>query len=203
VIFSSRRKSGPAPIPTGRTPLVLIASDDLSFRETIAKTLEQWGFTYLPLGDDCELDDQETAGGEVVLVDIREVSHDAFGRVYAIRQQYPAGEVVLINRADNVAASIAGMKAGAVDEVIVPVDTGALRSVITEACARLQATRGRKVKKPLLARFSEAMMAATFAQAGDFAGALDMLDRPSPPQNDQSAKKMESQESRDADHLPT
>jgi DNA-binding NtrC family response regulator len=189
VIFSPRRKPGPTPIPAGRRAVVLIASADLVFRETIAKILEQWGFACLPLGDDSELDHQEAEGGEVVLVDIREVSHDAFGQVYAIRQQYPAGEVVLINRADNVAASIAGMKAGAVDEVIVPVDTGALRSVITEACARLQALTGRKVKKPLLARLSEAMMAATFAQAGDFAGALDMLDRPSPPQNDQSTKK--------------
>lgn len=192
MIFSPRRKPGPAPIPAGQTAVVLIASADLVFRETIARILEQWGFAYLSLGDDSELDHQEAEGGEVVLVDIRGVSHDAFGQVYAIRQQYPAGEVVLINRADNVAASIAGMKAGAVDEVIVPVDTGALRTVITEACARLQATRGRKVKKPLLARFSEAMMAATFAQAGDFAGALDMLDRPSPPKNDQSAKKKSS-----------
>lgn len=188
MIFSPRRKPGPTPIPAGRTTVVLIASADLVFRETIAKILEQWGFACLPLGDDSALDHQEAEGGEVVLVDIREMSHDAFGQVYAIRQQYPAGEVVLINRADNVAASIAGMKAGAVDEVIVPVDTGALRTVITEACARLQATRGRKVKKPLLARFSEAMMAATFAQAGDFAGALDMLDKPSPV-NERSANK--------------
>lgn len=188
MIFSARRKSGKAPSPRERSPVVLIESNDAAFAEKIAKTLDQWGFRHLQLGAgaDSELPVGE---GDVVLLDIRGLNDEAFGQVYGIRQQYAAIEVVLINKPGNVVASIAGMKAGAVDEIIVPFDTGTLRTIITEACVRVQAARVKKSKKPLLARFSEAMMAATFAQAGDFEGALDLLDNPAPRRTDKSAPK--------------
>lgn len=177
MIFSARRKPGEAPNPRERSPFVLIDSNDSVFAEKIAKTLDQWGFRHLQLGTDSEPELNATEG-DVVLLDIRNLTDDAFGQVYSTRQQYAGVEVVLINRPDNVVASIAGMKAGAVDEVIVPFDTGALKRIINEVVARVHAARAKKVKKPLLTRFSEAMMAATFAQAGDYEGALDMLDRP-------------------------
>jgi len=164
-------------------PVIRIKSNDSAFAEKIAKTLDQWGFLHHQLGAGTEAG-VPAHKGEVVLLDIRDMADDAFGHVYSIKQQYAGGEVVLINKPDNVVASIAGMKAGAVDEIIVPFDTGTLQAIIIDACERVQATRAKKIKKPLLTRFSEAMMAATFAQAGDFDGALDMLDRPSPRQTD-------------------
>lgn len=124
-----------------------------------------------------------------MLLDIRDLADDAFGQVYSTRQQYPGVEVVLINRPDNVVASIAGMKAGAVDEVIVPFDTGALKAIICEVFGRVHAVSAKKVKKPLLVRFSEAMMAATFAQAGDYDGALDMLDQPQSERTEKTASE--------------
>ncbi len=170
------------------SPVVLIESTDSVFAEKIASTLDQWGFRHLQLGDDNEFDLPEDEG-DVVLLDIRDLADDAFGQVYSIRQQHAGVEVVLINKPDNVVASIAGMKAGAFDEIIVPFDTGTLQTIITDACARVRAARAKKTKKPLLTRFSEAMMAATFAQAGDFEGALDLLDKPAPRRTDKSAAK--------------
>jgi len=123
----------------------------------------------------------------VCLLDIRDLADDAFGQAYSARQQHAGVEVVLINKPDNVVASIAGMKAGAVDEIIVPFDTGALKTIVSDAFERVQKARAKMAKKTLLTRFSEAMMAATFAQAGDFDGALDMLDSPAPRRTEQSA----------------
>lgn len=159
----------------------MIESHDPVFAANIAKTLEVWGCRHLRQGADRGLEPQADEG-EVVLLDIRELTDDAFGAVYSIRQGLSGVEVVLINRSDNVAASIAGMKAGAADEVIVPFDTGTLKTIITDACQRARAARAKR--KPLLTHFSEAMMAATFAQAGDFAGALDVLDKPKAQRDD-------------------
>jgi DNA-binding response OmpR family regulator len=179
VIFSARRKPGKAPPPRDRSPFILIDSTDSVFTEKIAKTLDQWGFRHLQLGAGS---DAEPLDGEwdVVLLDIRDLTDEAFGQVYSTRQQYAGVEVILLNRPNNVVASIAGMKAGAVDEIIVPFDTHVLQTIIHEVVARVQVNRAKKAKRPLLTRFSEAMMAATFAQAGDHEGALDILDRPGP-----------------------
>lgn len=163
------------------SPIVLIESNDSVFAEKIAKTLDQWGFRHQQLGADTE-SDLSKEEGDVVLLDVRDLADDAFGQVYSTRQQFAGVEVVLINKPDNVVASIAGMKAGAVDEIIVPFDTGTLKTIITEAYGRVQAAREKKSKKPLLARFSDAMLAATFAQAGDFKGALEFMDSDGPGQ---------------------
>lgn len=179
MIFSSRRKKAESPGPKAGSPLVLIETRDLLFAEKIGKTLGQWGVSLHHLGND--LGEEPGKGeGDVALLDIREMVDEAFGRVYGLRSRFPGVEVVLINRPDNVVASIAGMKAGAVDEVIVPFDTGLLRGIITAACCRREAARRQQRKKPLMTRFSEAMMAATFAQAGDFEGALDLMEGPGP-----------------------
>lgn len=188
MIFPARRKTGKAPHPSAPSPVVLIDSNDSVFAEKIAKTLNHWGFRHLQIGAAPGPGPSE-GEADVVLLDIRDLADDAFGQVYGTRQQYQGTEVVLINKPDNVVASIAGMKAGAVDEVIVPFDTDALKTIICEVCKRTQAARAKKDKKPLLTRFSEAMMAATFAQAGDFNGALDMLDRPAPQRTDNPASK--------------
>lgn len=180
MIFSIRRKRDETARPSNAT-LVLIRTDDTSFAEKIGKAIEHWGFRLQEIGPGTEVEAQAAADAALALLDIRELADETFGVLQAIRQRYPGLEVVLINKPDNVVASIAGMKAGALDEIIVPVDTAHLQSIITEACRRRQAARVKKTKKPLLARFSEAMMAATFAQAGDFEGALEMMDDQSVP----------------------
>jgi len=180
VIFSARRKQGKPPTFGAKSPIVVIESHDLVFAEKIAKALNQWGLRHQAPGGSSELL-PSTGEVTVTLLDIRELAEGAYGLVYSTKQLYPDSEAVLINKPDNVVASIAGMKAGAADEIIVPFDIGTLKKIIFEASERAQTARANKRKKPLLARFSEAMMAATFAQAGDFTGALDILDDPAPP----------------------
>lgn len=176
---SARRDLKTRPEPGGHGLLVLIVSQDAIFAEKIGKTLEQWRLTFQHLSPEAEFKLQEHEP-DVLLFDIRELSKEALALLRSIRQRLPRVALVLINRADNVTASIAGMKAGATNEIIVPFDTESLKGIIIEAYEEGQRGRKKKRKKPFLTRFSEAMMAATFAEAGEFDSALDLLATPEP-----------------------
>jgi len=150
----------------------LIVSNDAGFAETVKARLQGWNLVValsggstdpLPFG----------AEAEIVLLDIRQDNSDWLTLLVAIREKMPGAEVILINRPDNVPLSIAGMQAGAADELIAPFDTGTLHNTISAALRRRKKRQG---KKSLFRRFGDAMAAATFAQAGEFDTALSMLD---------------------------
>lgn len=180
MIFSRRRKAGRPAKQDNSPTVVCIKTHDIDFAAKVGVLLGQWGYATLVVGGEGG-DEENGVEVDVALLDIRGMSDDAYGQLTAIRQRYPGVEVVLVNKPDNVAASIAGMRAGAGDELILPFDTAALEKAVDEACKRRRAARDKATRKPLLTRFSEAMMAATFAQAGDFDGALELMDSPSRP----------------------
>jgi len=69
---------------------------------------------------------------------------------------------------------MAGMQAGAADEITVPIDTDTLRATIASVCS----TRKTKRKRSIFKMFGDAMAAVAFAQAGEFDTAVDLLDGP-------------------------
>jgi hypothetical protein len=71
------------------------------------------------------------------------------------------------------------MRAGASHELSAPFDTAALRSAVSAALRRRNKRLG-GAKLSLLERFERAMSAATFAQAGEFDTAREMLDEEKP-----------------------
>jgi DNA-binding NtrC family response regulator len=148
----------------------LIVSGDAGFAETMRVRLEDWGLAVALYGEQTP---QPPSGAEIVLLDIRQASSDGLGLLLIIKEKMPEAEVILINRPDNIPLSIAGMQAGATDELIAPFDTGALKNAISQAIRRRKKRQG---KKSLLQRFGDAMAAATFAQAGEFDTALSLLD---------------------------
>jgi len=147
----------------------LIVSNDAGFAETMLARLQDWGLTVaLSKGQG-----SPPPGAEIVLLDIRQTSNEGAHPLLAIKEKMPEAEVILINRPDNIPLSIAGMQAGAADELIAPFDTETLKNAISQAMRRRKKRQG---KKTLLQRFGEAMTAATFAQAGEFDTALSLLD---------------------------
>lgn len=156
-------------------PVVIIDTNDTTFAETLGRILNRLGFLPQRFKDDPGVDSTER-NGDVVLLDIRELAGEVFGPLDSIKQRYPGIEVVLINKPDNIGASIAGMQAGAVDEIIAPFDTDSLKKKIAEVCKRRKTARTKKNKRSLLARFSDAMAAAAFAQAGSYDDAIEFLD---------------------------
>ena len=148
----------------------LIVSSDAGFAETMQARLQEWDLTVALSGGLAHL---LPLGAEIVLLDIRQDNNEMLNLLLSIRERMPAAEVILINRPDNIPLSIAGMQAGAADELIAPFDTSTLKNTISAALGRWKKRQG---KKSLFQRFGDAMAAATFAQAGEFDTALSMLD---------------------------
>ena len=81
-----------------------------------------------------------------------------------IKTVRPRVEIITINSSDQLQLSIEGMKLGAFDDFITPFDVDAMVCRVREACTRSKAKAKRK--KSILKRYQEAMVAATFAEAG-------------------------------------
>jgi len=148
----------------------LIVSSDAGFAETMQARLQEWDLT-VALSEG--LTHPLPLSAEIVLLDIRHDNNEMLNLLLSIRERMPAAEVILINRPDNIPLSIAGMQAGAADELIAPFDTSTLKNTISAALGRWKKRQG---KKSLFQRFGDAMAAATFAQAGEFDTAIAMLD---------------------------
>lgn len=147
----------------------LIVSDDTGFAQTMKGLLQRWGLVvelaaeaeYLPAG-----------GVDVVLLDIRKQESHGLALLATIRIRMVEAEIILVNRPDNIQLSMAGMQAGADDEIISPFDTATLKKKIS---AVIKCRKKRSGKRSLLKRFEEAMTVITFAQAGEFDTAVDLL----------------------------
>ncbi|MFH1021471.1 MAG: hypothetical protein V1782_12820 [Pseudomonadota bacterium] len=150
----------------------LIVSSDAGFAETMKARLQGWDLRVALSGGPADPLPSE-AEAEIVLLDIRQAGSEGLHLLPAIREIMPAAEIILINRPDNIPLSIAGMQAGAADELIAPFDTSTLKNTIFAALRRRKKRAG---KKSLFRRFGDAMAAATFAQAGEFDTALSLLD---------------------------
>ncbi|MFZ5765076.1 MAG: response regulator [Thermodesulfobacteriota bacterium] len=155
---------------------VFIETPDESFAEIISRTLKIKGIPTRSSEDgrdilthlaDCSIG--------VVLLDIRNHYEKALNVLRAIKHAAPETEVLLINRPYNIWIAVEGMRAGASDEITVPLDTEALAAKVTEA--RIRAASAKKAaRKNIFRSFSNAMSAATFAQAGEFDTAIRMLE---------------------------
>jgi hypothetical protein len=71
---------------------------------------------------------------------------------------------------------MAGMRAGAGEEVITPFDMKALKKALLTACQRSRKKQEKTKQNPVVHFFEKTMKAATFAEAGDFDTAISMMD---------------------------
>jgi DNA-binding NtrC family response regulator len=156
---------------------VRIVSPDAAFADAIGRRLHGWGLTVAiesdfrrvaPAGAGDEQDD-------LVLLDVRRCEDGLLGWLSSLKAALPALEVVLLNLPGQVAISIAAMRAGASGELSAPFDLAALRRAVSAALRRRRKRLDRG-RPSLLERFQRAMAAATFAQAGEFDTARELLE---------------------------
>jgi DNA-binding NtrC family response regulator len=161
---------------------VRIVSPDSDFAEAVGRRLHGWGLSVAVESDfrrvapPAEGDEQD----DLVLLDVRRCDDGLLGWLSALKQALPALEVVLLNLPGQVAISIAAMRAGASSELSAPFDLAALRRVVSDALRRRR-KRLEGARPSLLERFHRAMAAATFAQAGEFDTARELLADDEPP----------------------
>lgn len=113
---------------------------------------------------------------DVVLLGLGSLKREGLDMLRLIKQLRPLTEVITINSPENLSLSIEGMKLGAFDDFLVPVDLRALARRIREASRR----KGERVtaRKSWLRRYQDAMTAAAFAEEGDAKTAREILSDP-------------------------
>lgn len=156
---------------------LLIVSQDESLVEVLSGKLRQWGATvhhHAP-GD---FTGWPALIVDVILIDVRRQAEKIFAGLRDIRKSIPAAEMILINRDDNINASMLGMKAGASDELTVPLDMEHLRRKVADACRRSRLKCASKNRGTLLKAFEKTMSAVAFAQAGEFETAISFMENP-------------------------
>jgi DNA-binding response OmpR family regulator len=150
----------------------LIVSDDPDFTKTMKSLLQRWGMVVESAGEVAYL---PVGVMDIVLLDIRKQEGNGLALLTTIRARMSDTRIILVNRPDNIQLSMAGMHGGADDEIISPFDTVTLKKKISSAIQRRKKRQG---KKSLFKKIEDAMAAITFAQAGEFDTAVDLLNEP-------------------------
>jgi len=166
----------------GEAPRVHIVSPDPGFAGSIHQWLHGWGLSVAVEGDFTRITPSVAAEErlDVVLLDVRRCEDSLLAWLAALKRALPAVEVILLGLPGQVAISIGAMRAGASTELSAPFDLATLRGAVSAALRRRR--KRLDVARPsLLERFQRAMSAATFAQAGEFETAREILAEGEPP----------------------
>ncbi len=157
-------------------PRVHVVSPDPVLAGTLARWLDGWGARVAVEADVGRIVPSAGADdvADVVLLDARRCEDALLAGLAALKRAAPGVEVILLTLPGQVATSIAAMRAGASRELPAPFDLGALRDAVSAALRRRRKRLGAR-RPSLLERFERAMTAATFAQAGDFETARELL----------------------------
>jgi DNA-binding NtrC family response regulator len=110
---------------------------------------------------------------DVALLDLSNLKTEGIRLLKKVKKSNPRTEVITINSSEQINLSMEAMKYGAFDELFTPCDIGILVSRIKEAWEKKDQTK--KNKKSLLKRYQEHMVAAAFAEAGEYETAKTML----------------------------
>jgi DNA-binding NtrC family response regulator len=106
---------------------------------------------------------------DLALLDIRHQGQEAMQVLARLKATRPEPEVILLSDPENISLAMEGMRQGATDDITVPFDIDLLRKKIKSALKRRKArVRACGRRSPLLNVFEDTMVAAAFAQAGEF-----------------------------------
>ena len=153
---------------------VLIVEMNKKFRKDLAKRLNQFGYKTFEAENSTDTEriiKQKKI--DVVVLGINRFGRGGLSILEMIGEKSPSAKVILLNDSENIFLSIAGMKLGAFDDLLLPVDLEALRKRIEEAYQKKKEEQ--KAKLSLSRRCQDLMVAATFAEAGDDKTALEIL----------------------------
>jgi DNA-binding NtrC family response regulator len=158
---------------------ILIVMQDVSFGQALQQKLSQ--FRVKVFRAETPPQALEILGKrkmDVLLLDVRENNLPAVQFLKELKATSSEVETILISSIDDVAISIECMQEGASDEITVPFDIESLKIKIKEAVKRKKLRQKTKKRKfAFFNNFENAMVAATFAQEGEFDSARSILDK--------------------------
>lgn len=110
---------------------------------------------------------------DVALLDLSGLKTEGLRILKTIKGVHAATEIITINNAEQMALSIDGMKLGAFDDFLTPVDIQALIERIRAAADNKK--QSERKKPTFLEKCQNAMVAAAFAEAGEAEQARTIL----------------------------
>ena len=117
---------------------ILLVDDELEFAETLAERLRIRSFEVIVTGRADEALEAINAGlhPDIVLLDIKMPGIDGLDALKEIKSREPDIEIILLTGHGAADSSIEGMRRGAFDYLMKPVEIGELTTKIEQAAAR-------------------------------------------------------------------
>lgn len=157
-------------------PRLLIVESDNLFRSRLVDRLRHEKFDVYTVEADCRPEINKILKKnkiDVVVIDLSELKREGLMILEAIHPSRAKAEVILINSPDQLPLSIDGMKLGAYNDYLLPLDMEKFLKGLREAT-----DKKRQLDKPsLMQTYQEIMAAVSFAEAGEHEMAKKFLER--------------------------
>ena len=154
---------------------VLLLVEDSSFLQNLSGSLKRLKASVFTAGSKHEaLEVCSNHEVDLALLDIRRKGDEAMQVLARLKKNRPETEVILLSDSKNIGFAIEGMRQGASDEITVPFDIDSFKKAIKSALRRRKSNLEAFRKRNILNVFQNTMIAATFAEAGEFETAQDM-----------------------------
>ncbi|MBU0946922.1 MAG: response regulator [Proteobacteria bacterium] len=125
---------------------ILIVDDESDFRIPLAKIFSRRGLA-VDTADSCSQALAKMAAGpfDVIVMDVSMPELNGIHCLMLIKQEWPDSEIIILTGHASVDSGIEGMKGGAFDYCLKPIDTNELLEKIELACEKVRITRDEKI----------------------------------------------------------
>ncbi|MBU1139306.1 MAG: response regulator [Proteobacteria bacterium] len=121
---------------------ILIVDDEADFRIPLAKIISRRGLT-VDTAESCSKAMAKMTADpfDVIVMDVSMPEISGIHCLMLIKQEWPSAEVIILTGHASVNSGIEGMKGGAFDYCLKPIDTNELLEKIELACEKVRITR--------------------------------------------------------------
>jgi DNA-binding NtrC family response regulator len=159
---------------------VLLLDDEKEFVDVMKERLELAGYTVTACYNVEEaLKEVQDEEFDVAIIDLIMPDSDGITAMHRIKIIRPIMECVVLSGQGTLKMAVESMKQGAFDFLEKPCEQKVVTQIIDEACARKHEhdSRIRRAANKVYSRLEQAMAGATFAEAGQFETAKEILQK--------------------------
>jgi DNA-binding NtrC family response regulator len=159
---------------------VLLVDDEKEYIDVLKERLEIAGYTVSACYDfEQTLQAVQTEEFDVAILDLVMPDTDGITAMHRIKLIKPLLECIVLSGQGTLRIAVEAMKQGAFEFLEKPCDIELVKQVIDQACARKQEHERRidRAAKKVYQRLEKAMVGATFAEAGQFDTAKQVMQK--------------------------
>jgi len=126
---------------------ILIVDDEVEFRKTLAKIFAKRGLS-VDTADSCSqaLVKMTADPFGVIIMDVSMPKINGIHCLMMMKEQWPSSEVIILTGHASVNTGIEGMKGGAFDYCLKPIDTNELLEKIALACEKVRVSHDKSTQ---------------------------------------------------------